>query len=220
MKAAYVVTACGEVVAMRSCSLLSQAQSSCSRFCHSRSNSRLSDYKKRLVATASLPDQNEIQNGADNTFANAFVTITYRGRVVKATKGSKLRTALLKAGLSPHNNNANVINCRGLGTCGTCAVEVRGALEPGNWTQAEQLRLNFPPHLPPSNKKLRLACQVRCMGDLEVIKYNGFWGSANEPVPQLAPDERVSIPPLGALELVLDPSSNQVAAFPLDPQKQ
>lgn len=52
------------------------------------------------------------------------VTITYRGSKVLARAGSKLRTALLRGGISPHNGQAQVINCRGLGTCGTCAVEI------------------------------------------------------------------------------------------------
>lgn len=137
------------------------------------------------------------------------VAITYRGRALRAPRGAKLRTALLQAGVSPHNGRATLINCRGLGTCGTCAVEIRwtftnnvflfgsggreraeaagwaalgrrrerplafapplhllaaharrGEVEPAAWTAAERLRLNFPPHGPPGNEKLRLACQA------------------------------------------------------------
>lgn len=36
---------------------------------------------------------------------------------------------LLHGGVSPHNDKARAINCRGLGTCGTCAVEIRQALD-------------------------------------------------------------------------------------------
>ena len=60
--------------------------------------------------------------------------------------GELLRTALLRRGFSPHNNNSQLINCRGLGTCGTCAVEVRGAVEPAEASARERLRLSFPPH--------------------------------------------------------------------------
>jgi hypothetical protein len=31
----------------------------------------------------------------------------------------------MKRGISPHNGKSRLINCRGLGTCGTCAVEVK-----------------------------------------------------------------------------------------------
>ncbi len=51
--------------------------------------------------------------------------MTFRGQPVRVRRGALLRTALLKAGLTPHNGDARLICCRGLGTCGTCAVEVR-----------------------------------------------------------------------------------------------
>ena len=108
------------------------------------------------------------QHSTDKTSASksstpagpATVLVTYRGQALHVERGSTLRTALLTAGATPHNSNARLINCRGLGTCGTCAVEVRGAVDPGEWTAAERLRLNFPPHGAPGNARLRLACQV------------------------------------------------------------
>ena len=96
-------------------------------------------------------------------------------------RGELLRTALLRRGLSPHNNNSQLINCRGLGTCGTCAVEVRGAVEPAEASQRERLRLSFPPH--ELRPHLRLACQCRVHGDVVVSKFEGFWGAR----PTLAP---------------------------------
>jgi ferredoxin len=38
----------------------------------------------------------------------------------------------------------------------------------------ENVRLGLAPHRKDSG--LRLACQVRVLGDLEVIKHGGFWG--------------------------------------------
>jgi ferredoxin len=52
-------------------------------------------------------------------------SITYRGQQLSAPQGSKLRTAMLLSGVSPYNGKAQLINCRGLGTCGTCAVEIK-----------------------------------------------------------------------------------------------
>lgn len=92
--------------------------------------------------------------------SNGTVAIEYRGRTVQAQQASTLRTAMLQAGVTPHNGRATLINCRGLGTCGTCAVEVQGPVEPQQWTTQERLRLAFPPHAPPGNRRLRLACQV------------------------------------------------------------
>lgn len=118
-----------------------------------------------------------------------------------------MRTALLLQGLSPHSEGAKYINCRGLGTCGTCAVEVRGVVSPSAWTTAEQLRLNFPPHSAPSNQRLRLACQVRCQSDLEVVKYDKFWGEGGRRLPDLPGKPAggaAAAMPLGRLELVMD----------------
>ncbi|KAL6750383.1 hypothetical protein V8C86DRAFT_855964 [Haematococcus lacustris] len=115
------------------------------------------------------------------------VCVTFRGLPIQVRRGARLRTALLRQGLSPHNGDARLINCRGLGTCGTCAVAItRGVVQPGQWTVAEQLRLNFPPHSAPGNTQLRLACQVRCVEDISVTKFNRFWGQGPLPLPPLA----------------------------------
>ena len=136
-----------------------------------------------------------------------------RGREVSARVGAKLRSALLLGGVSPHNDAAEVINCRGLGTCGTCAVEIvpRDAVAPDEWTVAERARLNFPPHASPGNERLRLACQVRVRGPCEVRKYARFWGQGDA----LAPPEESRDPsaapatfgPFGRLEFALDPEA-------------
>jgi len=139
-----------------------------------------------------------------------------------ATDGETLRTAALRSGaVSPHNNRANIINCRGLGTCGTCAVSIQQVAEHSNKEQEdgtssshiepvernriEQVRLSVPPGHGSSSaaSDLRLACQVQVRGDLKVTKYTGFWG---QDFGQLA---KKSLPtqPFGELEFVLDKKS-------------
>jgi len=99
-------------------------------------------------------------------------TVKFRGTEIECEDGDILRDALLRADESPHNGRADLLNCRGHGTCGTCAVEVTGDVsEP---TGRETRRLNVPPHTPEHG--LRLACQTRVRGDLEVVKHDGFWG--------------------------------------------
>lgn len=49
--------------------------------------------------------------------------------------------------------------------------------------------------------------QVVCMGDLEVVKYDGFWGQGTTPLGAMPPGEVMSSPWLGALEYVLEPVS-------------
>ena len=98
-------------------------------------------------------------------------------------RGEILRTAMLRRGVSPHNGRARLINCRGLGTCGTCAVEIEAAdntiseaLEPNTRNTKEKIRLNFPPHgSSDQSQNLRLACQIQVFDDITVRKRTGFW---------------------------------------------
>jgi ferredoxin len=103
-------------------------------------------------------------------------TIHYRGREIECEEGAVLRDALKDAGETPHNGLADSLNCRGMATCGTCAVEVSGAVsEP---TSQEERRLSFPPH--ESDSGLRLACQATVEGDVTVTKHDSFWGQKVE----------------------------------------
>ena len=99
-------------------------------------------------------------------------TIEFEGTEVDCEEGEILRDALRAAGESPHNGSADTVNCRGHGTCGTCAVEIEGDVsEPSS---RERARLSVPPHDPDDG--LRLSCQTTVRGDLEVTKHDGFWG--------------------------------------------
>jgi len=99
-------------------------------------------------------------------------TVTVDGQEIECETGAILRDVLREADLSPHNGRAETLNCRGHGSCGTCAVAVSGAAsEP---TRRETVRLSVPPHDPDDG--LRLACQTRIQGDVTVEKHPGFWG--------------------------------------------
>ncbi|MCP4891630.1 MAG: (2Fe-2S)-binding protein, partial [Planctomycetaceae bacterium] len=78
-----------------------------------------------------------------------------------------------------YNGISKAIHCRGLGTCGTCAVKINGKVSAP--TSIEKWRLSIPPHRRDSG--LRLACQCRVMGDLEITKFSGLWGSQTSPEP-------------------------------------
>ena len=98
--------------------------------------------------------------------------ITFGDAQITVEKHANLRSVLLKAKLSPHNSGARFVNCKGMGTCGTCAVQIIGEIS--QKTAVEKWRLSFPPHKLKSG--LRLACQVRVLDDLRIIKHEGFWG--------------------------------------------
>jgi ferredoxin len=160
-------------------------------------------------------------------------TVTFRSAADKpdiifsAIDGEILRTACLRRGLvSPHNGNARLINCRGLGTCGTCAVEIEAStadvdvlpsIEPLQRNNVENLRLTFPPHgSGDQSPKLRLACQVQVRGDVVVTKRAGFWGQASSGDGGVDPaGEETMVDPstcktyFGELEFLLDRRSPQ-----------
>mmetsp|Transcript_26754 Transcript_26754/g.58740 ORF Transcript_26754/g.58740 Transcript_26754/m.58740 type:complete len:261 (+) Transcript_26754:179-961(+) len=123
--------------------------------------------------------------------------------LVGVQPGELLRTALLRRGVSPHNYNSKLINCRGLGTCGTCAVQVEGSVLPANRTAVEDVRLSLPPHGSAQSASLRLACQCTIGTDsVTVRKFDGFWGSKASLAPASAGKTY-----FGDLEYVLDRKS-------------
>ena len=98
------------------------------------------------------------------------------GKTIECPEGANLRQVLLESGIDLYNGNARIINCRGLGSCGTCAIAAEGSVSPPAWK--EKARLNLPPHAGP--EKRRLACQVKVLGDVRVTKFDGFWGQKDE----------------------------------------
>lgn len=71
------------------------------------------------------------------------------------------------------NGLARQIHCRGMVTYGTCAIEVSGPVS--EMTAIEKWRLRFPAYKKGSG--LRLACQCRVLGDIEIKKRPGLWGT-------------------------------------------
>ena len=100
------------------------------------------------------------------------------GTELECPKGSNLRRALAQHFGFLYNSPMAVIHCRGMGTCGTCAVKITGNVSPP--TAMEKWRLNFPPHKQSLKKGLRLACQCQVLGDLEITKWDGRWGQGRE----------------------------------------
>ena len=102
------------------------------------------------------------------------------GQKIEVHEGDNLRRALIRSCHSPHNYKS-FISCQGLGSCGTCAVEIiRG--DAGEATFMEKWRLRFPPHKIGPNP-MRLACQVTVKQDLYIRKHSGFWGAFDDENP-------------------------------------
>ena len=147
----------------------------------------------------------------DSTFANVTLETSSNTKVLQVRQGEILRTAMLKRNASPHNGRSRLINCRGLGTCGTCAVEIEcnninvSGIQPRERNTKENLRLKFPPHGSANQSpNLRLACQVQVHDDIIVKKRNGFWGQDTDGL--LAGEYEAELW-FGELEYVLDNKS-------------
>lgn len=107
-----------------------------------------------------------------------MVKVQAQGKTFECQQGANLRRVLLANGIDLYNGGSKVINCRGIGTCGTCAVMVEGNVSAPNWR--DRGRRSLPPHSPQRN--LRLACQTQVLGDIKVTKFAGFWGQSTQPV--------------------------------------
>ncbi|MEM8734588.1 MAG: 2Fe-2S iron-sulfur cluster-binding protein [Planctomycetota bacterium] len=99
-------------------------------------------------------------------------TIRFGSAEIECREGENLRSVLMRTGEPLYHPLVRRFHCRGLGTCGTCAVRIAGKVSPP--TRIEQWRLNFPPHS--GDNGLRLACQCSVQGDLVIQKYAGVWG--------------------------------------------
>jgi ferredoxin len=100
---------------------------------------------------------------------------------VVCAEGARLRDVLRGAGIAVYADPTGLVNCHGLGTCGTCALHVGANAAPASTalsppTAVERWRLAFPPHRDGLAAGLRLSCQARVLGDLEVTRWEGFWG--------------------------------------------
>ncbi|HAA30078.1 MAG TPA: (2Fe-2S)-binding protein [Cyanobacteria bacterium UBA8553] len=104
--------------------------------------------------------------------------VAAQGKTFECDRYSNLRQVLLEHGVELYNGNAKIINCMGIGTCGTCAVEVEGEVSEPNWK--DKTRRSLPPHSPEKNR--RLACQTKVLGDVKVTKFEGFWGQGDQSV--------------------------------------
>ncbi|WP_414529401.1 2Fe-2S iron-sulfur cluster-binding protein [Nodularia chucula] len=99
-----------------------------------------------------------------------------QGKTIKCNRGAKLGRILQENGIDLYNGGAKLINCRGIGSCGTCAVKIEGEVSAPNWR--DKARCSLPPHSPTA--ELRLACQTQVLGDIKVTKFEGFWGEGSQ----------------------------------------
>jgi len=98
------------------------------------------------------------------------VTIVNEKKDLEVAQGSNLRQEVMKAGLELYKGADRILNCRGFGLCGTCKVIVKDGmsnLSPKGLK--ERLRLALMPFATIGHEDdLRLACQVKVLGDCSI----------------------------------------------------
>lgn len=96
---------------------------------------------------------------------------------IEVGKGANLRRALLFHRRNPHGGLYRVLNCHGVGMCGTCTVEiVEGAANLSPPSRMERLNIRQP-----LRRGHRLACQVRVYGDCVIRLGTGRSGASSRP---------------------------------------
>lgn len=112
-----------------------------------------------------------------------LVKFTKENKEIEVPEGANLRAEAIKAGINTHQGingfGAGInkmLNCHGLGQCGTCRVRiVKGMENASQMGLIEKLRFYNP--LPDpfpcmafigNEETMRLACQTKVLGDMEV----------------------------------------------------
>ena len=102
-----------------------------------------------------------------------FVNEKNEKQEIEVPAGSNLRTEARKAGVQLYRGLDKVLNCRGLGLCGTCKVLVKSGMENLS-PKASMEKFNFYLHplsmlaVIEHEAEMRLACQCEVKGDCTV----------------------------------------------------
>jgi len=104
--------------------------------------------------------------------------VTAQGKTFECSVGDNLCEVLLNNDVELYNGNAKILNCKGVGACGACTVRVDGKVSKRSWI--ENIWRSLPLSSPMADR--RLACQTQVLGDVEVIKFEGFLGRGADPV--------------------------------------
>lgn len=94
------------------------------------------------------------------------------GIEIEVPAGSNLRQAALKHGVRLYPGIHRLANCHGLGQCGSCRVLLKEGSEKNASPKGivERMRLAMSYFAIGHGDTMRLACQTKVMGDLEVLE--------------------------------------------------
>ncbi len=89
---------------------------------------------------------------------------------IEVPAGANLRRAAMKAGVQLYPFPHNIVNCHGLSQCGSCRVLLaKGKENASRVNLFEKLRMMFSMARIGHEDNMRLACQTRVNGDMDVV---------------------------------------------------
>lgn len=89
---------------------------------------------------------------------------------IEVAEGANLRSEALKAGIDLYPHVHKVFNCHGFGNCGSCRVLVTKGMQNTNKRGLiERLRLWLSFAFIGNEDEMRLSCQTRVRGDVDVV---------------------------------------------------
>jgi len=94
---------------------------------------------------------------------------------VECEEGANLRKVAMENGIQLYQGPAQVFNCHGFGHCGECRVYIKDGMENlGKKTLKEKFRIAASFFKLGHEHEVRLACQTRVNGDVEVYTQPEF----------------------------------------------
>ena len=97
------------------------------------------------------------------------VTFVNEKKEIQVPEGANLRREARKAGIQLYPHVHRVLNCRGLGQCGSCRVLItKGSENASRMGLIEKMRLKMSMAYIGHEDTMRLACQTRVKGDMTV----------------------------------------------------
>jgi ferredoxin len=103
------------------------------------------------------------------------ITFSREKRDIECEKGANLRQVALKSGIQLYPGVKAKLNCRGKGLCGECRVHVLQGMDHASpKTAVEKVRIGVSWFKFGHENEVRLACQTRVEGDIEVLTQPAF----------------------------------------------
>ncbi len=96
---------------------------------------------------------------------------------IQVPEGANLRSEAMSAGVEVYSGPDKLLHCPGFGLCGACRVTISKGIEnasPMGFKEKLKFHMPLPDPRPcmafiGNEANMRLSCQTRVMGDLEVI---------------------------------------------------